>query len=90
MKNPLVILIRGYQILISPVLGNRCRFLPSCSHYATEAIETFGTVKGSLLAIKRICSCHPFHTGGYDPVPGTGKNDQQPVTKQEQENTLNG
>jgi len=92
MKNPLVIIIRGYQILISPLLGHRCRFLPSCSHYATEAINTFGTAKGSFLAVKRICKCHPFHPGGYDPVPGTeaGKEEQMSDTKLEQENRLNG
>jgi len=90
MKNPLVVVIRGYQILISPLLGHRCRFFPSCSHYATEAINTFGTAKGSFLAVKRICKCHPFHPGGYDPVPGTGKDDQISATEQEQEKTLNG
>ncbi len=85
-------MIRGYQILISPILGHRCRFLPSCSHYATEAINTFGTAKGSYLAVKRICRCHPFNPGGFDPVPGTepGKEDQQIDTGPEQEKTLNG
>lgn len=85
-------MIRGYQILISPMLGHRCRFLPSCSHYATEAINTFGTAKGSYLAVKRICRCHPFNPGGFDPVPGTEpeKEDQQIDTGSEQEKTLNG
>ena len=79
MKNPIVIMIRGYQILISPFLGHRCRFLPSCSHYATEAINNYGTLKGGFFAIRRICKCHPFHAGGYDPVPGTEQvHKQQP------------
>ncbi len=85
-------MIRGYQLLISPLLGHRCRFLPSCSHYATEAINTFGTAKGSFLAVKRICKCHPFHAGGYDPVPGTEpeREDQHTEIEPEKEKTLNG
>ena len=63
--------IKGYQYAISPFLGNHCRFSPSCSNYALEAIETYGLIKGSLLGIKRIGKCHPWHPGGYDPVPGT-------------------
>lgn len=51
------------------MLGHRCRFFPSCSHYATEAINSHGAAKGSFLAVKRVCKCHPFHPGGYDPVP---------------------
>jgi putative membrane protein insertion efficiency factor len=62
-------LIRGYQLLVSPVLGNRCRFEPSCSRYASEAIRRYGSLKGSWLAIRRIARCHPFCDGGYDPVP---------------------
>jgi putative membrane protein insertion efficiency factor len=62
-------LIRGYQIFISPLLGPRCRFTPTCSQYALEAIEKYGAWKGSFLAIKRICRCHPWNPGGYDPVP---------------------
>ncbi len=69
MKKLLVMLIRGYQILISPWLGHRCRFFPSCSNYATEAITSFGALKGSYLSVKRVCRCHPFHPGGFDPVP---------------------
>jgi len=64
-----IILIIAYRYLISPVLGNRCRFFPSCSEYAKEAIERYGLLRGGKLAIKRICSCHPFHAGGFDPVP---------------------
>lgn len=62
-------LVRGYQLLISPLLGPRCRFHPTCSHYAIEAIGRFGVVKGAWLTGKRILKCHPFHPGGDDPVP---------------------
>jgi hypothetical protein len=61
--------VRGYQLLISPLLGPRCRFHPTCSHYAIEAIQRFGAVKGAWLAGKRILKCHPLHPGGEDPVP---------------------
>lgn len=61
--------IRGYQLLISPYLGQRCRFWPSCSEYASEAIERHGLARGSGLALKRILRCHPFNPGGVDPVP---------------------
>lgn len=94
MKKVLVMMIRGYQILISPLLGHRCRFLPSCSQYAMEAINTQGSFKGLYLATKRICKCHPFHPGGFDPVPGTDPVPSQShsETKKipEQENRLNG
>jgi len=62
-------LIRCYKMAISPYLPNACRFQPTCSQYAIEAIERFGTVRGSSMAVKRILRCHPFHPGGYDPVP---------------------
>lgn len=61
--------IRGYQIAISPLLGPRCRFHPSCSHYALEALERHGVLRGLWLAIRRIGRCHPLHAGGFDPVP---------------------
>lgn len=64
-------LIRGYQLIISPLLGPRCRFYPSCSNYAIEAIRLHGVVKGSVLTAKRIAKCHPGHPGGIDPVPGS-------------------
>ena len=62
-------LIRGYQLLLSPLLGPRCRFHPSCSHYALEAIQVHGAARGSWLALRRLSRCHPLHPGGYDPVP---------------------
>jgi len=64
-------MIRGYQKLISPLLGNNCRYYPTCSHYAYEAIETHGALKGAWLGVRRIGRCHPFHEGGFDPVPGS-------------------
>lgn len=70
MKTPLRLLIRGYRYFISPMLGQNCRFFPSCSEYADEAIGRHGALKGTLLATKRIACCHPWHAGGYDPVPG--------------------
>ena len=62
-------LIRGYQLTLSPWLGECCRFHPSCSHYAMEAVGTHGAAKGSWLAARRVCRCHPFNAGGFDPVP---------------------
>ena len=69
MKYLLIQLIRGYRLLISPLFPPTCRFQPTCSNYAIIAIERFGLLKGSFLAVKRILRCHPFHPGGYDPVP---------------------
>jgi uncharacterized protein len=66
---PLIGLIRFYQYAISPLLGRRCRFFPSCSEYAAESINRHGALKGSWLAIRRLGRCHPWHPGGYDPVP---------------------
>lgn len=63
------IMIYAYQYLISPVLGNHCRYYPSCSRYTGLAIERFGIMYGSYVGIKRIIRCHPWHPGGYDPVP---------------------
>lgn len=61
--------IRVYQWTLSPLIGNQCRFHPTCSHYAMEAIEAHGLCRGSYLALRRIGRCHPFHPGGFDPVP---------------------
>lgn len=65
----LVLLVRGYQVSISPLLPPSCRYFPSCSSYAVEALEKHGALKGSWLAARRILRCHPFTAGGYDPVP---------------------
>lgn len=69
MKIFLRIVIRAYQLLLSPFLGTRCRFEPSCSHYAQDAIETHGVISGSWLTFRRLLRCHPFGSSGYDPVP---------------------
>ena len=61
--------IRAYQLVLSPWLGGACRFYPSCSCYAHKAIERHGAVRGAWLAVRRLLRCHPFHRGGYDPVP---------------------
>ncbi len=66
-------LIKVYRYLLGPVLGTCCRFYPTCSHYAETAIHRFGILKGSYLAVSRILRCHPFHPGGYDPVPDREK-----------------
>lgn len=69
MRSVLIILIRGYRYFVSPLLGRHCRFEPSCSAYALEAIQRFGAVHGGWLALLRLLRCHPLHPGGYDPVP---------------------
>lgn len=66
---PLIWLLRIYQYAISPMLGRSCRFHPSCSEYAVEALQRHGALKGSWLAMRRVGRCHPWHPGGYDPVP---------------------
>ena len=65
-------ILRGYQLLISPMLGPRCRFYPSCSNYAIEALRVHGAARGSWLAARRVGRCHPWHAGGLDPVPPKG------------------
>lgn len=66
-------LIHIYRYLLSPWLGNQCRFHPSCSHYAEQALQTHGFFKGVYLTLRRLLKCHPWHPGGEDPVPGGGK-----------------
>jgi len=69
MKKLLLIFIKFYQYFISPLTGPNCRYYPTCSVYAVEALEKYGCLKGTTLAVKRILRCHPFHAGGFDPVP---------------------
>jgi len=66
---PLIFLIKQYQRFLSPMLGTSCRFYPTCSTYALQCYQNFGVATGSLLSIKRLCKCHPFHPGGLDEVP---------------------
>ena len=70
-KKPVILLLRGYKLAISPLLGQRCRFYPSCSTYTMEAVERFGVLRGGWLGAKRIARCHPLNPGGVDPVPDT-------------------
>ena len=69
MKSVLIAMIRFYRKYLSPLKQPCCRFIPTCSEYALEAVSKYGAWKGGWLAVKRICKCHPFHKGGYDPVP---------------------
>ena len=68
-KRALLALIRFYRHQISPATPPLCRFIPTCSEYALEAVQKYGALKGGYLAVRRILKCHPFHKGGYDPVP---------------------
>ncbi len=68
-RKALILLVRGYQVSLSPLLPAACRYYPSCSAYAIEALEKHGALRGSWLAARRIARCHPFRPGGYDPVP---------------------
>ncbi|ULT56039.1 membrane protein insertion efficiency factor YidD [Neobacillus drentensis] len=69
LKKIFIMLIRFYQVVISPIKPPSCRFYPTCSQYGLEAIQRYGAIKGGWLTIKRISKCHPFHPGGVDPVP---------------------
>ena len=69
MRAILLALIRAYQYALRPLLGSNCRFAPSCSEYAGEAVLKHGALKGTVLAVRRVLRCHPYHAGGYDPVP---------------------
>jgi len=65
----LIMLVRGYQVALSPLLPASCRYYPTCSAYAVEALERHGAIRGTWLTVKRIARCHPLHAGGYDPTP---------------------
>ena len=65
----LILLIRVYQLIVSPMLGSNCLFMPTCSEYALESLKTYGLIKGTYLTIKRIGKCHPWGSNGYDPIP---------------------
>ena len=69
LARPLLLLLRAYRKFLSPLLPDTCRFHPSCSHYAEQAVERHGAFKGSVLALRRVARCHPFTAGGDDPVP---------------------
>ena len=69
-----VLLLRSYRLLFSPIFSGSCRFEPSCSRYAEEAVQRHGSARGFALIVHRLCRCHPFHVGGYDPVPHRGGN----------------
>ncbi|MDR5693773.1 MAG: membrane protein insertion efficiency factor YidD [Armatimonadota bacterium] len=69
MREILIVAIRGYQRFLSPYLPPSCRFYPSCSQYALEAVSKYGAIRGLWLALRRLLRCHPFHPGGFDPVP---------------------
>lgn len=69
MRLALIALVRGYRLLLSPWWGNQCRFTPTCSEFALEALERHGAWQGTWLAMRRVSRCHPWHAGGYDPVP---------------------
>ncbi len=79
MRRIMIVLIRFYQMTLSALFGPNCRFYPSCSAYFIEALEKHGTLKGSALGVSRICRCHPWNDGGYDPVP-------EPKGREEAEN----
>ena len=69
MRRIIIFIIRGYQYLLSPFMAPSCRYTPSCSNYSIEAFQRFGFLRGLVLSVRRIFSCHPWHEGGYDPVP---------------------
>lgn len=73
MRALIVFVLRAYQAVVSPFLAPSCRFHPSCSQYAIEAVARHGAAKGGLLAARRLCKCHPWHDGGFDPVPPTSR-----------------
>jgi len=71
MRTIIIYFIKAYRLILSPFLGQNCRFEPTCSRYTEQAIRQHGALKGGALGVRRICRCHPWNEGGYDPVPGT-------------------
>lgn len=86
----LVVLIGVYQRLVSPMLGPHCRFAPSCSAYAAEAVLRHGAARGGCLAVRRLLRCHPFHPGGYDPVPPASQSPRRRDRADRSESTTTG
>ena len=66
---PVIAFVRFYQLFVSPIIGQNCRYLPTCSEYTVECLKHFGLIKGTFLSIKRIFKCHPWGNHGYDPIP---------------------
>ncbi len=85
LKNIAILPIRLYQWMLSPLLGPKCRFQPTCSHYMVQAIEEWGVLRGIWLGLRRIAKCHPWGAHGYDPVPENPKNNRTDVKKTEKE-----
>ena len=81
LARPLIGLVRLYRFAVAPWLGGNCRFQPTCSSYAIEALETHGVLKGGWLALQRIGRCHPWGGSGYDPVPGSGQASEKDVSE---------
>ncbi len=79
MKHVLILLLRGYRLLISPLYGQVCRYYPSCSAYALEAVEVHGSIRGSWLAVRRLARCHPWAAGGVDKVPPRSPSGSRPA-----------
>jgi putative membrane protein insertion efficiency factor len=69
MTRVLIWLIKGYQIILSPFFGQQCRFSPTCSQYALDAVTKYGAMRGAFYAVRRLLKCHPWHSGGHDPIP---------------------
>lgn len=88
-NKPFLLLIKGYQYFLSPFFGTQCRFHPSCSNYAYQAIEQYGPIKGCFLSLKRLLRCHPWSQGGLDPVP-LSENQQKTCCHSLSKNRANG